>query len=166
MFNKSKLFALLKRILEIIKNLYDNLGYETIIVHSSLYSIDLNKTKFNLIKFRYKNLTEEFICKIVLDCSTIKSFVGWKYIHIFADNGMLVSVVSWYIDDLFFNDLDEVENILSDLITAIQSDCGQYVLRAKSRWSLLNIKTWGSFSNTTFYINISDEDSYNLFKES
>jgi len=164
MYNKSKLFALFKRILEIIKNLYDNMRYKTIIVHYSLYSINLNTTKFNLIRFPYKKLTDEFICKIVLDCCTIEGFVGWKYIHIFADNGILVSVVSWYIDDLFFKDMDEVDNILYDITTTIQSDCGQYVLRAKSSWALLNIKTWGSFSNTTFYINIGDEDYYNLFK--
>ena len=74
---------------------------------------------------------------------TREGFSGWKHIHIFDSKGQLISVVYWFVDDLFFEDMHSVDDLLGYIATTIEYDCDQHISKTKSWWSL---------SNTTFYM--------------
>lgn len=149
---KYKLLPIIKRIFYIINFLFI-IRLKRIIKYPTRYYINFYNNKYSLIVFPYKNLTQEYIRKIVLDNSTIKDLNSWKYFYIFDNKGLLICVISWYVDNLFFEDMLVRDHEINHIYTTINYNCGQHILHT-ILWS---------FSNITFYMYISDEDIFNIF---
>jgi hypothetical protein len=163
-----ELSVLVKNILEIIQydfNYYINILLYKIqpyyylikktlglnVEYNTTYSIDINTTKYSLIKFKQKEITLDNIKNIITDPLFFSKYTGWKYMYIFNNKGQLLSGLSWLIIDKFLISEDITDDDIINYINKINYDLEVHI--SKNLW-------WLWLWDSTFYMHISDNDIF------
>jgi len=114
----------------------------------SKHSINLNTSKYPLIKITEKEIIFDNIKAIIADYVIDAKLNSEKYIHIFNDKGQLISDCSWTINEEYINNPDIY---IVEITKYFKHDCREYTF---------NTKPWWLLSNATFFIYLSDKDPF------